>query len=124
MRASEFATPADEADQPVGEPARSLRDRLVPPMSSAFWWGWAGPLLVTAFGRFLRFYRLGTPRGVGFDETYYVPDAWSILRHGVEWNHPKNVSSLLVSGSTHVLTWPVEYVSGAHRGQHIIAAAP
>ncbi len=121
MRASEFATPADQADQPEGDPAQSLRDRLVPPMPSAFWWGWAGPLLVTAFGGFLRFYRLGAPRAVVFDETYYVPDAWSILRHGVEWNHPKNVNSLLVSGSTHVLTSPGEYVAHPPLGKAMIA---
>jgi dolichyl-phosphate-mannose--protein O-mannosyl transferase len=49
-------------------------------------WGWLGPLLVTAFGAFLRFDRLQTPRAIVFDETYYVKDAWSILQHGVEWN--------------------------------------
>ena len=56
-----------------------------------------------------------------FDETYYVPDAWSILRHGVEWNHPKNVNSLLVSGSTHVLTSPGEYVAHPPLGKAMIA---
>ena len=56
-----------------------------------------------------------------FDETYYVPDAWSILHHGVEWNHPKNVNSLLVSGSTHVLTSPGEYVAHPPLGKAMIA---
>src|SRR5689334_11419523 len=82
-------THAERADEP------RLRDRLVPAMPPASWWGWAGPLLVTLFGGFLRFYRLGVPRAVVFDETYYVPDAWSILKHGVEFNHPKNVNALL-----------------------------
>jgi dolichyl-phosphate-mannose--protein O-mannosyl transferase len=66
-------------------------------------WGWAGPLLVTLFGGFLRFDHLSTPRGLVFDEVYYVPDAWSILRHGVEVNHASNVSALLVRGDTHIL---------------------
>ncbi len=48
-------------------------------------WGWLGPLLVTAFGAWLRFNRLRVPRALIFDETYYVKDAWSILQHGVEW---------------------------------------
>src|SRR5450759_3342959 len=47
-------------------------------------WGWAGPLLVTAFAGFLRFWQLGTPRGYIFDEVYYAKDAWSLWRHGVE----------------------------------------
>lgn len=67
-------------------------------LGSTFW-GWAGPLLVTLFGGFLRFYRLSQPKAVVFDETYYVPDANSILHHGVELNHVKNVNQLLVQGN-------------------------
>ena len=100
---------------------RNLRDRLVPPMPPASLWGWAGPLLITLFGGFLRFYRLGVPRAVVFDETYYVPDAWSILKHGVEFNHQKNINALLVSGSTHVLTSPAEYVAHPPLGKAMIA---
>src|SRR5215813_9611416 len=121
MRASEFAAPVDEAGIAEGAPGHSLRDRLVPPMPPPSWWGWAGPLLVTVFGGFLRFYRLGVPKAVVFDETYYVPDAWSILHHGVEWNHPKHVNSLLVSGNTHVLTSPGEYVAHPPLGKAMIA---
>jgi len=128
MRASESALPppagADqpaEAGQRADDQARGVRDRLVPPMPPASWWGWAGPLLVTAFGGFLRFYRLGVPHAVVFDETYYVPDAWSILKHGVEFNHPKNVNALLVSGSTHILTTPGEYVAHPPLGKIMIA---
>ena len=51
------------------------------------------------FGGFLRFYRLSKPDAVVFDETYYVPDANSILRHGVEFNHVSNVNKLLVAGN-------------------------
>ena len=121
MRASDFAPQVGAADSPGDEPSRSLRDRLVPPMPPASWWGWAGPLLVTAFGGFLRFYRLGAPHAVVFDETYYVPDAWSILRHGVEFNHPKNINALLVSGSTHILSAPGEYVAHPPLGKMMIA---
>ena len=66
-------------------------------IGSAFW-GWAGPMLVMLFGGFLRFYRLSKPDAVVFDETYYVPDANSILRHGVELNHFGYVNNLLVRG--------------------------
>ena len=68
---------AYETEHMAAEPtshAADLRARLVPPIPGSVLWGWVGPLLVTAFGTFLRFYRLSTPRAVVFDETYYV--AW------------------------------------------------
>ncbi|MGW5163099.1 phospholipid carrier-dependent glycosyltransferase, partial [Nonomuraea wenchangensis] len=46
--------------------------------------GWLGPLLVAVFGGVLRFARLGAPHAVVFDETYYMKDAYSLLRFGVE----------------------------------------
>ncbi|HXS62197.1 MAG TPA: phospholipid carrier-dependent glycosyltransferase [Streptosporangiaceae bacterium] len=105
----------------------SLRDRLVPPMPPASIWGWAGPLLVTLFGGFLRFYRLSTPHAIVFDETYYVPDAYGILKHGVELNavaSAKNrdvVDHLLAHGSTHILTNTGEYVVHPPLGKAMIA---
>jgi dolichyl-phosphate-mannose-protein mannosyltransferase len=75
----------------------------MPPMPGSALLGWAGPLLVTLFGAFLRFSRLSVPKAVVFDETYYVGDAWGILRHGVEIVHVKNANELLVRGSTQIL---------------------
>ncbi|MDH6696011.1 dolichyl-phosphate-mannose--protein mannosyltransferase [Streptomyces griseoviridis] len=46
--------------------------------------GWAGPLLVALLAGAVRFWRLGSPRAVVFDETYYAKDAWSMLRLGYE----------------------------------------
>ncbi len=67
-------------------------------MPGSAFWGWAGPLLVTAFGAFLRFNRLSVPHAVIFDETYYVPDALGILRYGVEHNYVSNRNSLIAHG--------------------------
>src|ERR1700683_4805804 len=103
MGAFGYAPPIEGARTGQREPAVSLRDRIVPPMPPASIWGWAGPLLVTLFGGFLRFYRLGTPHAVVFDETYYVPDAYGILKHGVEISHVKNSDFLLAHGGTHIL---------------------
>ncbi|MER6946439.1 phospholipid carrier-dependent glycosyltransferase [Nonomuraea sp. NPDC000554] len=47
-------------------------------------WGWLGPILVTIFGGILRFVRLQDPRAIVFDETYYIKDAYSLIRFGVE----------------------------------------
>ena len=102
--------------------AAKVRARMTPPLDGGAFWGWAGPLLVTAFGAFLRFDRLSVPHAVVFDETYYVPDAYGILRHGVEINHVENVNALLVHGSTHILLGTQgEYVAHPPLGKIMIA---
>jgi dolichyl-phosphate-mannose-protein mannosyltransferase len=87
------AEEAEPTRAPSAEAGRGSR-----PMLGGTFWGWAGPLLVTLFGGFLRFYRLSSPKAVVFDETYYVPDANSILHHGVELDHVNNVNNLLLAG--------------------------
>ena len=61
-----------------------LRARLLgtPPTDRV--WGWVGPLLIAAVGGFLRFWHLGRPDSLVFDETYYVKQGWSLVEHGVE----------------------------------------
>ena len=91
---------APPADLAAGEAGRLavLRARLVSPLPDDGVWGWLGPLLVTAFGGFLRFSRLRVPRALIFDETYYAKDAWSILHHGVELNLAGNANDLIQAG--------------------------
>ncbi len=124
------ATPA------AGEASRlaALRARLVSPMPDDRPWGWLGPLLVTAFGAFLRFNRLQVPRALIFDETYYAKDAWSILQNGVEWNYitktgnPNYANQLIIAGHTTGLFAPCsgtscgEYVVQPEMGKLLIAA--
>ena len=98
------ATAADLAADDAGR-LEVLRARLASPMPDDGWWGWLGPLLVTAFGAFLRFDRLRVPRALIFDETYYAKDAWSILNHGVELNLVGNANALIQAGH-------VEYLRG------------
>ena len=100
----------------------TLRARLVPPMPGSAFWGWAGPLLVTAFGTFLRFDRLSAPHAVIFDETYYVPDALGILRFGVEHNYVHNRNALLVRGDPHIFTSGGAFVAHPPFGKILIAA--
>jgi dolichyl-phosphate-mannose-protein mannosyltransferase len=82
--------------------ARASRRGSALVLGSAFW-GWAGPVLIMIFGGFLRFYRLSKPDAVVFDETYYVPDSNSILRHGVELQHFSYVNHLLVRRNPDIL---------------------
>ncbi|MDI5966185.1 phospholipid carrier-dependent glycosyltransferase [Streptomyces sp. SL13] len=96
-------------------PHGSARDRLVVPFQepgtriwellglkpdvarrAARWTGWGGPLLVAVFAGVLRFYRLGSPRAVIFDETYYAKDAWALLHLGYEGTWPANANTLIL----------------------------
>ncbi len=105
-----------------------LRARLASPMPDDRPWGWLGPLLVTAFGAFLRFNRLQVPRALVFDETYYVKDAWSILNHGVELNLVSNANTIIQAGHANIFA-PCngtsacgEYVVQPEMGKLLIAA--
>jgi dolichyl-phosphate-mannose-protein mannosyltransferase len=112
-----------------------LRSRLAVPMPHDGIWGWVWPLLVTAFGGFLRFNRLAVPRAIIFDETYYAKDAWSILQHGVEWcwvskpepaGAPSYADQLVNAGNTHFFAacsygGHGEYVVQPELGKELIA---
>ena len=105
-----------------------LRARLASPMPDDRPWGWLGPLLVTAFGAFLRFNRLRVPRALVFDETYYAKDAWSILNHGVELNLVKNANAIIQAGHANIFApcngTPAcgEYVVQPEMGKLLIAS--
>ena len=99
-------------------PTTAGRRRGAVLLGSTFW-GWAGPVLIMIFGGFLRFYRLSKPNAVVFDETYYVPDANSILRHGVEVEHVSNVNNLLLSGNPNIFK-----VTGGSLTGEIVAHPP
>src|SRR5207247_9590832 len=105
-----------------------LRARLAAPMPEDRLWGWLGPLLVTAFGTFLRFNRLRVPRALIFDETYYAKDAWSILNHGVELTLVTNANAIIQAAPTNIFA-PCngtaacgEYVVQPEVGKLLIAA--
>ncbi len=91
----------------AGRPGVGTRERLVPPFpkpdlrigamfglsphaasSLARWSAWAGPLLVALVAGALRFWQLGSPHAVIFDETYYAKDAWSLFQYGYEGSWP------------------------------------
>ncbi|MFI7704570.1 dolichyl-phosphate-mannose--protein mannosyltransferase [Nonomuraea sp. NPDC049480] len=83
-------------------PARSVRDRMIPPMRGSVLWGWLGPLLVTVFGGVLRFLNLGHPKAVVFDETYYMKDAFSLITWGVERVTIKNADKAILANNTDI----------------------
>ena len=105
----------------TGIDAAALRARLVPPMPGSRLWGWLGPLLVTALGTFVRFDRLSVPRAVIFDETYYVSDAWGILRFGVEHNYVAGRNALIARGDGRIFAPGGEFVVHPPFGKILIA---
>ncbi|MEY9930171.1 dolichyl-phosphate-mannose-protein mannosyltransferase [Catenulispora sp. GP43] len=63
----------------------TLRERLVPSFAREPWWvSWGFPVLIMLVGGFMRFWHLGLPKWVIFDETYYAKDAWATIHFGHE----------------------------------------
>ena len=60
--------------------------------------GWAASLLVTALALLLRLWRLGTPRQLAFDETYYAKDAWSLLHFGYARDWTEGANDKILAG--------------------------
>lgn len=84
---------------------QQLRERLLGFRPTDVLWGWIGPLLFAAIGGILRFWSLGRPHQLVFDETYYVKQGVSMLDYGVEmrWNGDgEKVDPLFTNGTTAV----------------------
>lgn len=125
---------------PAGPATGDVRDRLVPPYTSpsprlwAFlgvskpltdrmirWSAWGGPLLVALFAGVLRFWNLGSPKAVIFDETYYAKDAWALIHRGFEVNWDKNANDLILnSGGDVPIPTDAAYVVHPPVGKYII----
>lgn len=121
-------------------PPEDVRDRLVPPYPRpdprrwaslglpagvaerfARWSGWGGPLLVTLFAGVLRFWNLGSPKAVIFDETYYAKDAWALVHRGFEVNWDKNANDrILELGSNVPVPTDAAYVVHPPIGKYVI----
>ena len=71
---------------PTGREA-VLRARLLGPGAEGIGHtllGWLGPLVAMVIGGVLRFWQLGHPHQLVFDETYYVKQGWSMILFGFE----------------------------------------
>ncbi|MFE6892709.1 dolichyl-phosphate-mannose--protein mannosyltransferase [Streptomyces sp. NPDC057694] len=117
-----------------------VRERLVPsyPAPSSRLWasfglsrftagqlsrlvGWGGPLLVTLVAGLLRFWNLGSPKAVIFDETYYAKDAWALIHRGFEVNWPKNANDLILKNNGDIpIPSDASYVVHPPVGKYVI----
>lgn len=77
----------------MSERELDLRRRLLgaPRTAEQKLWSWFGPLIVMIIGGFLRFWDLGRPHQLVFDETYYVKEGWSMMLYGYERKVPANM---------------------------------
>ncbi|MEU9240162.1 phospholipid carrier-dependent glycosyltransferase [Streptomyces sp. NPDC048385] len=83
--------------------------------------GWGGPLLVTLVAGLLRFWNLGSPKAVIFDETYYAKDAWALVHRGFEVNWDKNANDLILQKAGHVgIPVDAAYVVHPPVGKYVI----
>jgi dolichyl-phosphate-mannose-protein mannosyltransferase len=115
--------------RPTGTPfpgtRAAVRDRLVPPYYPEFFRGagWILPLLITVIGGVLRFWNLGTPKQIIFDETYYAKDGWSMYVYGWEHNwQTSTVSDPAVAKGVASFAAGPEYVVHPPFGKWIIGA--
>jgi len=87
---------------------------------------WIVPTLMALFGGFLRFFRLGTPHSITFDETYYVKDAWSMMMTGEARNWPKaidgiKIDTLFAQGQVYLYQSDAEYIVHPPFGKWLIS---
>ncbi|MGW4302328.1 dolichyl-phosphate-mannose--protein mannosyltransferase [Streptomyces sp. NPDC004376] len=109
-----YAEPSPRLWQVLGAPPL-LADRITR------WSAWGGPLLVTLLAGVLRFWNLGSPRAVIFDETYYAKDAWALVHRGFEVNWDKNANDAVLQTHGH-LSIPLDaaYVVHPPVGKYVI----
>ncbi|MGV9878974.1 dolichyl-phosphate-mannose--protein mannosyltransferase [Streptomyces sp. NPDC003006] len=126
----------------VARPGEDVGARLVPPytepgprlwttlgLSKAAagqvvrWSAWIGPLLITLVAGVTRFWDLGNPKAVIFDETYYAKDAWALIHRGFEVNWPDKINDdVLRQGGDIAIPHDAAYVVHPPVGKYVIGA--
>ena len=76
-----------------------LAERLYPAMPLDRMAGWWVAIGITVFGGLLRFWDLAQPKAIVFDETYYMKDAFSLLRWGYERGFVEDANETILNGT-------------------------
>ncbi|QTE31589.1 dolichyl-phosphate-mannose--protein mannosyltransferase [Pengzhenrongella sicca] len=84
-------------------------------------WGWIGPLLVTALAALARFPGLGRPHTLIFDETYYVKQAYTLLKVGYEARWPDDANAAFEAGNLDTFLARADYAVHPPVGKWMIA---
>lgn len=111
----------EEAPVTPEETERGLLARLVGGAPTPTLGGWLGPLLVAGLALVLRLVHLARPHVLVFDETYYVKQAYSLLRLGYEARWSDGANELFAAGDPSALLTAAEYVVHPPLGKWLIA---
>lgn len=93
MTATDTARRRPASDAPPARTAVSAVRGLSPTVL-----GFLVPALIAALGGLMRFFRLGTPDTLIFDETYYVKEGWSLTQFGHEREWPEDPNAAFEAG--------------------------
>jgi len=85
--------------------------------------GWIVTLTITVVAFAIRWYHLGFPTTLMFDETYYAKDAWSVLKLGYEgsWGDGDVVNPKVALGDDSMLSTDPSWASHPEVGKFMIA---
>lgn len=108
------APAADRAHRPA-----PLRERLAALDPRV--WTWGVPLLLGVIAALMRFYRLGFPGRLIFDETYYVKDAYTLSQAGYEKAWPDEPNPRFEAGDTCIVLDEPSYVVHPPLGKWILS---
>jgi dolichyl-phosphate-mannose-protein mannosyltransferase len=107
--------------EPTGTRLDAWWGRLLAVPGARRLWYWGGPIAVTLLAAVLRLVRLGDPRSLVFDETFYVKDAWTLLHLGYEASWPDNADRSFNAGGVDIYTEGGSYVAHPPLGKWMIA---
>nr|WP_241744267.1 phospholipid carrier-dependent glycosyltransferase [Cellulosimicrobium arenosum] len=85
-------------------------------------WGWLGVAIVAVVAAVLRLWNLGKPGSLVFDETYYVKQAYTLLRVGYEADWPEEPNPAFEAGDVDTYLPSADYVVHPPLGKWMIAS--
>lgn len=107
--------------EPTGTRLDAWWGRLLARPGAERLWYWGGPIAVTVLAAVLRLVRLGDPRSLVFDETFYVKDAWTLMHLGYEGSWPNNADVSFNAGQVNVYSQTGSYVAHPPLGKWMIS---
>ncbi|MFL0566076.1 dolichyl-phosphate-mannose--protein mannosyltransferase [Microbacterium sp. 179-I 1D1 NHS] len=83
---------------------------------------WIAPLIVTILAGILRFWNLGHPHAIVFDETYYVKDAWTQWNLGYAATWPDDADQRFADGETGIYETEPSFAVHPPLGKFLVGA--